>query len=415
MRVLVLTNMFPPHAYGGYELWCQDVVRRWTAAGHQVVVLTSDVRRPDATDVEDPSLQVSRRLRLYWADHEVLDPAPWRRLGLERHNQRVLDQELSAFRPDVVSAWAMGAMSFGLLARAADRGLPLVSVVCDEWPDYGPAMDAWSRAVVRRRLSARVLRLATGLPCRLPDLDAGPACFVSEAMRAKARASTPWSFAMSGVVPSGIDRSEFSPRSTHPTGATAGTGAPFGWRLLHVGRLDPRKGLHTVVEALAACPSQATLSLVGGGDDAYRRALETLAEDLGVAARVTFDQCPRHQLAARYRDADAAVFAPQWDEPFGLVPLEAMSCGTPVVASPTGGSAEFLVDGANCLAFGPGDVGGLVAALGRLAADAALRAQLVAGGLATSARYDSDVLATELEQWHQRAIGDSGGQADPGG
>jgi len=402
VRVLVLTNMFPPHAYGGYELWCRDVVRRWRRSGHDVEILTSDVAFPDVTEAEEPGLAVRRELRLYWADHVVLDPAAWRRPGLERHNQRALDRTLAEFRPDVVSAWAMGAMSLGLLTRVADLGVPTVAVVCDEWPVYGPVMDGWSRALTRRPFLARVLRGLTGLPCRLPDLDAVPTLFMSEALRQRAATSSPWTFPLGAVVPGGVDRAEF------PARPESGTG-DFAWRLLHVGRVDPRKGLHTVITALAGCPPEATLELLGGGDDAYRRSLVALASELGVAERVTFGLCARYELAERYGAADALVFAPEWDEPFGLVPLEAMSCGTPVVASPTGGSAEFLHDGDNCVAFTPGDAAGLTAALRRLAADDALRRRLVAGGLATAARFDSDRVAGEIERHHVAAASGEAG------
>ncbi len=74
MRILVLTNMYPPHAYGGYEQCCRDVVERWRAAGHEVLVLTSTVRVPGVDEGAEPPNEVRRLLRLYWADHEILDP-----------------------------------------------------------------------------------------------------------------------------------------------------------------------------------------------------------------------------------------------------------------------------------------------------------------------------------------------------
>ena len=394
----MLTNMFPPHSYGGYELWCRDVLRRWRRAGHDVAVLTSDVRVEGAGTGEEPGIEVRRVLRLYWEDHVVVDPPPWERLQRELANRRHLVSALRSQRPDVVSAWAMGAMSLGLLAVVHGRGLPVVSVVCDEWPVYGPTVDAWSRLVSHHRLVGAAVHLATGLPARLADLDAiGPACFVSEAVRDRARSESPWGFPDAVMVPSGVDRSEFPPRPDRDR--------PWRWRLLHVGRIDPRKGLDTVIEGLATCPGEATLEVLGDGDPAYLRQLGALAGRLGLEGRVTFGRCGRGELAARYAAADAVVFAPLWDEPFGLVPLEAMACGTPVVASPTGGSREFLVDGGNCLTFAAGDATGMVAALGRLAEDAGLRRALVATGLETVARYDTDRLAGELEEWHRRAAG----------
>ncbi|MHB8330467.1 MAG: glycosyltransferase, partial [Acidimicrobiales bacterium] len=287
MRILVLTNMFPPHSFGGYELWCRDVLRRWRRAGHEVLVLTSDVCVPGAEGEEEPGVEVRRTLHLYWDDHVILDPPLRRRLRWERANQRQLEAALSSHRPEVASAWAMGAMSLGLLARLGELGVPVVSVVCDEWPIYGPQVDAWSRVLASRPRLAVLVRVATGLPARLPDLDVlGPTCFVSEAMRSKARRLSRWEFPRSAVVPSGIDLIEFPLTRGHRN-------RPWRWRLLHVGRVDPRKGLRTIIEAFAACPGHATLEMLGDGDQAHLQELRALAGRLGGGGRGRVGRCDR--------------------------------------------------------------------------------------------------------------------------
>ncbi len=94
---------------------------------------------------------------------------------------------------------------------------------------------------------------------------------------------------------------------------------------------------------------------------------------------------PREELPAAYAEADALLFPVRWEEPWGLVPLEAMAVGTPVVATGTGGSGEYLRDGENALVIGrdaePSDLSG---ALRRLAGDADLRRRLREGGIATA-------------------------------
>ena len=394
MRILVLTNMYPPHSYGGYEQSCRDVVERWRAAGHEVLVLTSTVRVPEVDEGPERPQEVRRVLRIYWADHEILDPPPPVRYRMERSNQRALDAALEEFAPDVVSAWAMGAMSLGALGAVARRGLPVVSVVCDDWPCYGPTVDAWMRPLRTHRRLARVVRLLTGLEVDLPPLDrAGTGCFVSQFLLDAVRERSPWSFPDATVVYSGIKAEEFP-------FAPSGTD-PFGWRLLYVGRIDPRKGIETVVRALARCPESATLAVIGSGDDRHLQELQALAASLGLEERVRFEVLPRAELAGVMHRADALVFPSVWDEPFGLVPVEAMSSGLPVLGTPVGGSAEFLADGVNCLQFPPGDVEALVGALHRLAGDPQLRARLVAGGRATAAELGVDQLADVLEAWHR--------------
>ena len=396
----MLTNMYPPHSFGGYELSCRDVVERWRAGGHDVLVLTGDVRLPDA-GLEPDGPGVERRLRLYWRDHRMLDPSPLGRYRLEAANQAVLGEVLSRFRPDVVSAWAMGAMSMALLTTCLAAPIPVVPVVCDEWPVYGPEVDGWTRVMRHHRAVAGVVGRVTGLPCGLPPLDrAGPACFVSAALLAKVRASAPWAFPGAVVVPSGIAPGEFSPP---PPGGADGA-KPWAWRLLYVGRIDPRKGIDSAVRALAGLPEEATLDIHGSGDDAHRAELAELARGLGVGGRVRFTRTPRPELAEVYRGADVLVFPSTWDEPFGLVPIEAMACATPVVATRVGGAAEFLDDGTNCLAVAPGDPEGIALAVRRLAGDEALRARLVAGGLRTAAGLTVDVVAERLLAVHEAAV-----------
>ena len=392
--------MYPPHHYGGYELSCQDVVERWRRRGHDVAVLTTDMRVTGVADPPDErTAGVWRDLRFYYADGDLHLPPVWRRPALERHNQRVLASTLARFRPDVVSLWHMGAMSFSLITSLVERRLPLVCVVCDDWLSYGPDVDGWMRLFdggrAPLRPARRVVERLIGVPTHLPDLSAAATfCFVSDSTRRRAAEHARWRVSGSSVVPSGVAPEDF-PRPDEAAGAR-----PWRWRLLFVGRLDERKGIDTAVEALADLPAETILDVVGKGDDAYRRRLEAIAADVGAAGRVRFSAARRSELGARYRAADALVFPVRWDEPFGLAPLEAMASGTPVVATGTGGSGEFLVDGVNSLLFGPGMAGELAATVRRLADDADLRAALVRGGYDTARHLTVDRQADDLETLH---------------
>lgn len=367
---------------------------RWRAWGHDVAVLTTTMRVPGVvTSASEPC--VHRVLRFYFRDGDLYAPAVPVRLAWEWANQRALRRALRSFRPEVVSIWHMGAMSTGLLTTLVRSGLPLVYVVCDDWPVYATSLDGWARLFPAHPVFARlapVFDRVAGVPCG-PSGDLGRTgrfLFVSEVVRRRVAAGTGWTFSDAEVVHSGIDTGDF------PLPAAVPPPRPWTWRLLVVGRLDPRKGIETAIRALALLPRTATLSVVGDGPPAYRTRLESAVRALGLDGRVSFGVVPRSRLREVYAGADALVFPSEWEEPFGLVPLEAMACGTPVVATRTGGSAEFLADGVNCLAFPPGDAGALAAALVRLADDTDLRARLVAGGVATAARFTTDRLAVVI-------------------
>jgi glycosyltransferase involved in cell wall biosynthesis len=405
-RVLVVTLYYPPHAWGGYERACADVVERLRRRGHDIEVLTSDARRPGVED--DPAEHgVRRELQAYFRDDDLWQPGPLGRWRVERHNQAALLRALEEHRPDVVSVWHLGALSLGLTQTLAERGVPVVYSICDDWLSYGLALDPWTRLWRHRPRLARVARALGGVPTGPADVGAtGGVCFISEDTRRRAEQHSPWTFPRSSVVHCGIDLDRF-PRD--PAGGTA----PWRGHLLYVGRYDRRKGIETPIRALVSLPG-VTLEVQATGDPGERARLEGVAAELGVAERVDFaDPLPQAALAARYAAADAVVFPSEWEEPFGLVPVEAMAVGTPVVATGMGGSKAFLVDGGNCLLFRAGDPEDLAAAVLRLASDPELRRELVAGGDATARFFDAEHLADALQAWHEWAASGFAGEQPP--
>lgn len=401
MKILTLTNWYPPHHRGGYEINCADVMSRMVSRGHEVQVLCSDERLPGVSDEPGGpahSVLVRRSLRLYWRNEQPWKPWVGERMEIERANQAVLSDVLDQLRPDVVSVWHMGAMSLGLLETVGRRGLPVVYAICDAWPVYALKQDHWSQLFNGsgiRRTIGRVSERVLPIPCLLPDLGSlGYASFVSSFTRQEVEASSPWTFNRNGIIASGIDRSNLhSPR----TGETE-QGRPWGWKLGYFGRFDPRKGAETLIRGFALLPEQATLVLYGRGGDAERDRLRRLSQSLGVAERVSFGTLDTSELGPAYRALDCVVFPSEWPEPFGLVPLEAMECRVPVVATGVGGSADFTIDGVNSVLFQPGDAAGLAKAVVRLAQDPALRERLVEAGAATAESYDVDRMADAYER-----------------
>jgi glycosyltransferase involved in cell wall biosynthesis len=386
VRVLTVGNMYPPQHLGGYELVWRSAVEHLRSGGHEVRVLTT--REDLGTEAPDDP-DVYRELRWYWRDYAFPRLSVRERVRLERHNADALEQHLDALRPDVVSWWAMGGMSLSLLERVRRRGLPAVAFVHDDWLAYGPRVDGWLKLGRRIPGMSRLLERATGLPARVDFGTAGRYVFVSEATRRRAR-EVGHDLPDTGVAHSGIDTRFLDRRAPEQA---------WGWRLLYVGRLDERKGVDTAVDALALLPADTTLTIVGSGDPSERPRLERHAEAAGVADRVVFaGSRDSDGLAAAYAAADVVVFPVRWDEPWGLVPLESMAVGRPVVATGRGGSAEYLRDGDNALLFEAGDATGLAAAVRRLATDEALRARLREAGLATAPLHTDAIFNAAVER-----------------
>jgi D-inositol-3-phosphate glycosyltransferase len=195
------------------------------------------------------------------------------------------------------------------------------------------------------------------------------------------------------VVPCGVDLDLF--RADGP----AAPRSSARYRLLVVSRLVERKGIGDAVAALARVP-EAELVVAGGppaaelASDPEARRLTALAERAGVADRVRLlGRVGRGDLPALYRSADLVVNVP-WYEPFGIVPLEAMACGVPVVASAVGGLVDSVVDGVTGVHVPARRPKLLAAAAAELLADPERRASLgAAGARRARRRYGWDRIA----------------------
>nr|WP_306453487.1 glycosyltransferase [Clavibacter capsici] len=193
------------------------------------------------------------------------------------------------------------------------------------------------------------------------------------------------------VIPCGVDIEHFTPRSYADTDADtdAGSGAPM--RVMVVGRLVPRKGVDLAITALGILADRGQrdveLVIVGGSgdaagatEDAEARRLMDAARAAGVADRVRLHgRVSQADMPAVMRSADVVVCAP-WYEPFGIVPLEAMASGVPVVASAVGGLTDSVVDGVTGILVPPRDPAAIADALGMLLADPARRRALGRAG-----------------------------------
>jgi glycosyltransferase involved in cell wall biosynthesis len=187
------------------------------------------------------------------------------------------------------------------------------------------------------------------------------------------------------VIPCGVDLERFAPladaRAARPPGPP---------RLASLGRLVERKGVGTIVEALPELPG-VELLVAGGGqgplaDDAEHRRLSALAGQLGLAERVRFlGPVSRDGACDVLAAADVAVCVP-WYEPFGIVPVEAMAAGVPVVGAAVGGLLDTVVHDETGLLVPPRNPALLARALAALLADPARRRRMGAAGARRAAQ-----------------------------
>ncbi|HWM05125.1 MAG TPA: glycosyltransferase [Actinophytocola sp.] len=209
------------------------------------------------------------------------------------------------------------------------------------------------------------------------------------------------------VVPCGVDHDRF-----RPEGPVAARQLPH--RVVSVGRLVPRKGFAHLIVALRACPDT-ELVIVGGPDepglagDREACRLRAMARRMGVADRVRLvGRLPRDRMPELLRSADLVACTPSY-EPFGIVPLEAMACGVPVLATAVGGLTDTVVDGVTGVLVPPDRPRLLAAAMNALLADPVKRTFLGAAGRdRAESRYQWQRIAAETTRVYEGCVDRSG-------
>ena len=365
MNILVVSNLYPPHHVGGYELGCRDVVSALERRGHRVRVLTSAHGVTRASTEGD----VHRWIPIDLAGAPRSAPRfALSVLAAEARGARALARLVARSRPDVVYAWNMRALPLSILRRARRLGLPVCCFVSDDWLATWTTSDRWehwmshSPADPARRRVKRLLRwaLEAAWPAgRGRPLDIRHVQFASRYLKQACLAS---GGAVEGaeVVHWGVDTARFHDRDTDRR-----DGIAAGARLLYAGQLVPAKGVDTAIEAmrhLVHVHGQGGLRLTIAGGSVrpdYRERLHAMVRETDLSGHVRFTgPVPHERMPALYREHDVLIFPSIWAEPFSITVLEAMASGLAVVGTATGGSGEIFRHGANALVFPPADSAG---------------------------------------------------------
>ncbi|MEI7750041.1 MAG: glycosyltransferase family 4 protein [Candidatus Moraniibacteriota bacterium] len=196
------------------------------------------------------------------------------------------------------------------------------------------------------------------------------------------------------IIPNGVSTEEFSSAERRMSDGIV--------RILAVSRLTPRKGIRFLIRAMASIPGTSRLIIVGGGGE--RQNLESIATSVGVADRVEFrGLVPHEELPAIYREADIFCL-PSLNEGMSNTVLEAIASGLPVVTTITGGTDELVTNGGNGLFVQTASSEDLADKLGRLVADASLRARMGAASATKAEKMSWHAVAQKYVDEYHRCI-----------
>jgi glycogen(starch) synthase len=390
VRVLMVSWEFPPLVIGGLAAHVDGLSRALSRQGHEVVVLT--LHHPDVP--ERYEVEGVRVLRSH-ADLPWLPPENFiAHMASANHQLVQLSTALGSWEPDLVHAHDWLAAWAGDTLHAL-YGVPLVATI---------------HATEKGRNGGHV---PPGQPAGIHAVEwwltyqANRVIACSRYMVEEVEASFDLPPDKIFEVPNAVDPAEWRPPDPPPV---RGEDGPL---LVSWGRLQYEKGFQFLVEAMASLRRRVPgIHLVIAGRGSHLSELEALAQFLGVADIVEFAGfVPDDELKGLLHRASCVV-VPSLYEPFGIVALEALAAGAPLVAAASGGMAEVLEGTDAGLLVPPGDAGSLAQAVERMLHEPGLAQASAAAGerLVTSAYSWDAVVRPTLEVY--RAAG-AGGLAAP--
>ncbi|MDF2626351.1 MAG: hypothetical protein K0R39_182 [Symbiobacteriaceae bacterium] len=382
LRVLMLSWEFPPNNVGGLGRHVYDLGAALVAAGHQVTVVTV------ADAGEEPAVSEAAGMRVC---RVARPPEAGNFLAWTYRLNRALvaaAEELAGGRPafDVVHAhdWLVGQAGMALKAR---WGTPLVATI--------HATERGRNNGIREPIQQAIHEeewLLTATADRVITVSQAMAREVAESFRVSPT-----------VIYNGVTMPAWAAAVTPP--APLALDAPY---FFYIGRLVQEKGVQVAIQALAVMRHIAHFVVAGKGP--MEAELKNVVQAWGLENRVHFvGRVTDEERDAWLRNA-AGGLVPSLYEPFGIVALEVMAAGAPVIVGDTGGLAEIVTHGADGLKVTPGDRVALAAQMDRLLADPAEARRLAEAGKATAAgRFGWPAIAAATAAVYRGAAGAGGG------
>jgi len=358
VRIIEVEYLGPP-ALGGVEAVVETLSRRFAAAGHETEIWCTDLLSFAGPRHEEKASTFNgvniRRFSSSRSRFFLLDPYHLRWRGLKRALLQAAHEGAVFHLHPFPSSHAMTALA------ALAAGAVVVITPHHEVESLRRYRHLWrggrtlSILLAAARKCARLcLGVHTWLEAKFWQEEVG------------------WPEEQLRVIPNGVDLAEFDELSKAQVQAAAGRWPPGDVRLLFVGRLAPAKGIDLLLRALAQT-SEASLLAVGPDAGALTY-LRKLAWELALEKRVCFTgPLPRREVCAAFRACHIFILPSRFGENFGIVAIEAMAAGKPVVASDCGGLPTIVRQGENGLIFPAQSVAGLKDALSRLMASEKLR------------------------------------------
>lgn len=327
MKILVINNLYPPQAIGGYERGMADCAQLLKSRGHEVLVLTSNKEEfqvnhtPSATE---PIVKRNLLLTGTWTNQGAQPFPPEQAIAIIADNQRTLSRELQAFQPDVCLAGNTDFLGLALIQTVLAAGVPVAHYVMNAHPGY-PAESAPQTSLYQ------YITCSDWIKQNLQQLG-----YPTETAQ---------------TIYPGAAVEEFYQPELPPHDHL---------QIAYASLVMPYKGADVLIEALSilnAVEVEFTASIAGGSlIPEFVQELKNFVESEGMQDRVKFvGALSRDGLKQLYRNHNVLVFPSRFQEPFGISQIEAMASGLTLVTSGTGGAGEVIEHGEDGLMFESGN------------------------------------------------------------
>lgn len=324
MKILVISNYYPPYYIGGYELSCKSTVEYLKQQGHEVFVLTGNYKK-QSSEVEN----IERKL--HYINYEK--PSFMNKHCVETYNYKLTQEITLKFKPDLVYFWSLRLVSLSPAVAVENLKVKKIFEIGDLWMKGYLSNTFFSKL---KRCIKRVLPFTISSKVEL-----SPSICVSSWI-AKKMQKTYFSKKVY-VIPNGVEVFDQKPKKLSPT-----------TKYIFSGRVDHSKGVDLALKALGSLKekgfSDFIFDIYGTGDEDYMRKCKNIVEVLHLNKEVTF--CGhKENIQDYYPHYDVLLMPTRMKEPFGLVIIEAMALGVVVIATDGYGPAEIIEDEKDGLLF----------------------------------------------------------------
>jgi glycosyltransferase involved in cell wall biosynthesis len=395
MKILVLSDLYPPYYKGGHEIQCKTIADGLLGKGHEIYVLTSNygVNGKSAENNIFRSLNYLSIDRLNGFAERVKQV---KNALLARHNRFITDTIIKKIKPDIVYAGQLTSISIYPMKAIQKYNIPIVHHLGNYY--FAELMeDCVLESNPIKRFYRKILFGFGGLD----DFDFKHIITVSKAVKQTYVKKGFSENNISVIFPRGIMSGLILEEGKKLSGSDKGQ-----IRLLYIGRIDKSKGIHIAVEAVGSLINspekrELTLDIIGEGEESYKDELKTLIRKLKLDGIVRFKGHIKYALILKeYQNCDILLVPSIWEEPFGIILLEAMSQGLPVIASRTGGIPEIIEDGTSGLLVPPNDSEKLTEAIIKLIDNPSLYEEISTKGIKEiRAKYTYEHIINQIDDY----------------